>query len=57
MARVECSKCEHCYYPNKTCFYEFERAAGASGQAVDDIEDVFFCRDFSNAIDDEYVNE
>lgn len=46
--RVDCSRCEHCYFPNETCFYEFERASGAAGQAVDNIYDVYFCRDFSD---------
>ena len=51
--RVDCSKCEHCYYPNRKCLYEFERASGAAGQAVDDIDDVYFCRDYSNVVDDD----
>lgn len=49
MKTIDCSKCEHCYYPNEICLYEFRWAAGAAGQEVDDINDVYFCQDFSDA--------
>ena len=51
--RVDCSKCEHCHYPSETCFYDFDKASGAAGQAVDNIHDVYRCRDFSNPLEDE----
>lgn len=45
MAKIDCSKCEHC--SRGSCDYDFRWAAGAAGQAVDDCEDVYFCQDFS----------
>ncbi len=56
-SQVDCSKCEHCYFPNEKCLYEFERASGAAGQAVDSIWDVFRCRDYSPNFEEEDDDE
>ncbi len=47
--KVDCTKCEH--YCHGVCFYEFERAANANGAAVDNCDDVYFCRDFSDVLE------
>lgn len=55
MAKIDCSKCEHC--SRGSCDYDFRWAAGAAGQTVDDCEDVYFCQDFSEDEEGGYKNE
>jgi hypothetical protein len=49
MRQVDCSKCEH--YRSQDCDLGFRWASGAAGQAVDDIHDVWRCRDYSSVAD------
>ena len=58
MARVNCLECEHRDTGfNRSCSHNFRFASGAAGQAVDDIHDVYFCRDFSSREEDMYNSD
>jgi len=45
MRSVKCEECRS-FSVSKGCAYDFRWAAGASGQAVSDTADVYFCQDY-----------
>ena len=55
MSRIDCKKCEH--YRRQDCDLGFRWASGSAGQEVDDVHDVYRCRDFSETENDEEMED
>ena len=53
--RANCGNCKHSMN-SRNCRYDFRMASGAAGQAVDDIQDVYWCQDYAEDEDNTWDN-